>query len=683
MKIFDFEPLVQDKMPTTGSKVLRSLQNKETPLLDLLVRESIQNSLDASKNETEVSFVSVHFNTSPTPSSISTLFPELEKLQTQGTEMLEIRDTGTKGLTGVPFFTNSETSNFSKLVYDISNPQEEKDAGGSWGLGKTIYYRLGAGLVIFYSQVKNENGEYYEQRLAACFIENEKKPKRTIPNLESGIAWWGKRINSNSTTQAVEDPNDINYVLQYLGIKPFGQKETGTSIIIPFINCNRLIPRQQNNDEDNSDSSYDWFDGFTGYLASSIQRWYCLRLNNSHFRTGSGLVAYINEKQIHNSYPIFEMMQVLYNSLEIKYDSSIHKIEINNRNILTKETSGYLLTTKVDSTQLGMIEPDNHRSPFEHISCTKEGDKNPVILAFARKPGMIIGWQDPSWIGDMLKTDKGKYILALFVPNSDNLLVEKIASKTQCKTLEEYLRSIEKSDHSAWHDAYEVDIIKRIRRQVIAKINSTYNEDVIEIKEANQNVGLMRYLAKVLMPSDWGTDSRALPSKPSNIPKDIRSRNPGITITGISYPDTENTVLLSWSLYWGPKYLPSITLLFEVISENGTLSNSRWKSEKALGPYPCWIKNVELSSIKRRNPKKKNLTDETAYSYMVNEPRREIFDYNNEVHFWFTDNSFTIVDHDEVMPKSILNGKTLLSTLDSTISIQLNIKVETLKGSDK
>ena len=36
-----------DKMTNNGSYVLKSLQNKEMPLLDLLVRESIQNSLDA------------------------------------------------------------------------------------------------------------------------------------------------------------------------------------------------------------------------------------------------------------------------------------------------------------------------------------------------------------------------------------------------------------------------------------------------------------------------------------------------------------------------------------------------------------------------------------------------------------------------------------------------------------
>ena len=154
MSYFDFEPLIQNKMPTTGSKVLRSLQNQETPLADLLVREAIQNSLDASLASNTDS-VTVSFNTSTVPiQAIHDVFPELQHLKSNTQYMLEIRDLGTEGLTGVPHFDGKSNSNFSKLVYDLSNPQEKKDAGGSWGLGKTIYYRAGIGLILFYSKIQ-------------------------------------------------------------------------------------------------------------------------------------------------------------------------------------------------------------------------------------------------------------------------------------------------------------------------------------------------------------------------------------------------------------------------------------------------------------------------------------------------------------------------------------------------
>ena len=38
------------RMTESGSSLLRLIQNQDIPLLDLLVRESVQNSLDAASN---------------------------------------------------------------------------------------------------------------------------------------------------------------------------------------------------------------------------------------------------------------------------------------------------------------------------------------------------------------------------------------------------------------------------------------------------------------------------------------------------------------------------------------------------------------------------------------------------------------------------------------------------------
>lgn len=49
-------------MQESGAFLLRALQNEETPLLDLLVRESVQNALDAGRNGNKGSAVSVDFH---------------------------------------------------------------------------------------------------------------------------------------------------------------------------------------------------------------------------------------------------------------------------------------------------------------------------------------------------------------------------------------------------------------------------------------------------------------------------------------------------------------------------------------------------------------------------------------------------------------------------------------------
>ena len=58
MKIEIAEP---GKMTQSGSSLLRLIQNNSTPLIDLLIRESIQNSLDAAKDS--VDYVNMEFKT--------------------------------------------------------------------------------------------------------------------------------------------------------------------------------------------------------------------------------------------------------------------------------------------------------------------------------------------------------------------------------------------------------------------------------------------------------------------------------------------------------------------------------------------------------------------------------------------------------------------------------------------
>ena len=58
MKIEIAEP---GRMTQSGSSLLKLIQNNNMPILDLLVRESIQNSLDA-KNDTDT-YVTVDFFT--------------------------------------------------------------------------------------------------------------------------------------------------------------------------------------------------------------------------------------------------------------------------------------------------------------------------------------------------------------------------------------------------------------------------------------------------------------------------------------------------------------------------------------------------------------------------------------------------------------------------------------------
>ena len=111
-----------------GSATLKSLQNDSVSDLDLLVREAVQNSSDASLNldggSYGVSFISGTFEPrrlnlfmTGAEETLNSLYPE------DSAPFLEIRDTGTSGLTGEvrksKIAPAEDHGNFFKLIYDL------------------------------------------------------------------------------------------------------------------------------------------------------------------------------------------------------------------------------------------------------------------------------------------------------------------------------------------------------------------------------------------------------------------------------------------------------------------------------------------------------------------------------------------------------------------------------------
>ena len=159
MKIEIAEP---GRMAQTGSSLLKLIQNNDMPVLDLLVRESVQNSLDARKDNTK--YVNVEYQTGSFRSV--SLANELEGITNalnsrfgyDTAEFLAVKDSNTVGLTGEMDYQkvkDNQYGNLLKLIYEVCKPQEATGAGGSWGLGKTVYFRIGIGIVIYYSRIKN------------------------------------------------------------------------------------------------------------------------------------------------------------------------------------------------------------------------------------------------------------------------------------------------------------------------------------------------------------------------------------------------------------------------------------------------------------------------------------------------------------------------------------------------
>lgn len=289
-----------------GSVTLKSLQNDNIPELDLLVRESIQNSSDAALNLPGQSYC-VNFTTGTfIPKDFNGFLTGIEaelnsRYAAPSADFLEIRDTGTSGLTGCVKkgeLKSEDHGNFFKLIYDTGKRQTQANAGGNWGFGKSVYYRVGIGIVIFYSRIKAESG--FESRLIITLVEDEGKKNpdgsdATILNkiepLSAGKAWWG--IREGDDLLPLYDEDFINAVLDVFGLSPFSGDKTGTSIIIPYVDSKRLlgdiIPADAEIRDDVKEAfSSVWRQTIGDYLKLSIQKWYAPKLHNLQIKDISG-----------------------------------------------------------------------------------------------------------------------------------------------------------------------------------------------------------------------------------------------------------------------------------------------------------------------------------------------------------------------------------------------------------
>lgn len=311
-----------------GSVTLKSLQNDNIPELDLLVREAIQNSSDAALQEADDSFT-VKFNTGTfVPARFNTNLSGIEGILDEmfpgeTADFLEIRDTKTQGLTGplrIDDMPSDDHGNFFKLIFDTGKKQTQAGAGGNWGFGKSVYYRVGMGIVVFYSRIKIEGS--YESRLIITLVENEENPDAILAKINprsAGKAWWGIKEGKDDFLPITDDELILE-ILNVFGIPAFRPNETGTSIIIPYIDKQKLLKNiipEEANISDDIRARCTWASNFEEYLILAIQKWYAPKIHNQHlkeFCNKKWLRVYVNNKPIRydTMLPFFKLVQELY-----------------------------------------------------------------------------------------------------------------------------------------------------------------------------------------------------------------------------------------------------------------------------------------------------------------------------------------------------------------------------------
>lgn len=609
------------RMTQSGSSLLKLIQNNDMPILDLLVRESIQNSLDAYRNDSKfvkIEFLTGEFNSKQLNSNLEGVGEALDKkFKSDKSRFIAIKDSNTKGLTGKMHYDeveNNDYGNLLKLVYEISKAQESPGAGGSWGLGKTVYFRIGIGLVVYYSRILNENNKY-ESRLAVSMVEDEKKKDAVIPNktgkIKRGIAWWGEGIGNNKT-KPITNEKEINDILNIFGIKSYSGSETGTTIIIPYVDSSKLLESNRITyiNENNQEHSPFWYHGIDEYIRIAVQRWFTPRLNNPNYKYGKYLKVFINGSGIgyDNMEPVFKILQSLYNRAadkdfkEEEFDAlkgqKVTIKPVNLKGTLKLQEAGRVAHVKVNKNILKMSPPNNKENPFIYVNKENtEGESNKPIVMFSRKPGMVVSYETTGpWNDSLQPVGKDEYILGMFVLNSNN-----IVTMGDEISLEEYVRKSEMADHTSWNDwsngKASPAIIRKIQGHVRSSIAKTY-ENEESASENKINSGLSKLLGDILLPPEnFGKKATAGTRKPSGESTVATHKGVALKIdkNKIKYKTEGVTIPFNVKSKWNSK---NIFIDTYVVAENGRITAQGWEKDLGL-ELPYSISRVKINSIKR------------------------------------------------------------------------------------
>ncbi|SER70790.1 hypothetical protein [Salisediminibacterium halotolerans] len=613
-----------ERMSESGSSLMRLIQNNDLPVLDLLVRESIQNSSDAANEDTDEVRVAFTLNTFDTDSLNRHFSGIEEKLKDRFPESkgtyLEIRDSNTSGLTGPLHHSEvngSDFGNLINLVYEISKPQQREGAGGSWGLGKTIYFRIGIGLVIYYSRIKKENGEY-ESRLAACLVENEREENTLLDNgrggPKRGIAWWGAPKDSIQTIPLTDD-EEIKTILNDFNVAPFDEEETGTAIILPYVDNDELMHSARAIYTEEQRARYWWLDSPGSYLWLSVQRWYAPRIRNQAYSWNKSLHVEVNGYEITPDVmrSTFKIIQDLYNHSQYAGETygnnlltskQVHREKINLRGTFKGGgEAGEIIFAKLTRDDLLMSPPNNQKSPYEQTNSDYNDDHyNPPLIGYIRQPGMIVNYDaSGSWISKINPPETNEYIIGLFVPNSKNTLEDALSNIS----LEEYLRLGEKADHTSWNDWTVGEknpmIVSKLKTNVANKINQQYKEKETEryqTKKTSVGKSIARFL---LPPENFGKNpSSSEPKNPGSGEAEGVNRNTGrkSSIRISDSPEFEkDKILMPFELTIG-KNVKSSDLELRVMSESGSIPAKSWESEEQIGSaFPLEIEEITFDTL--------------------------------------------------------------------------------------
>ena len=611
-----------------GSHALRALNDNKDPGIDLLVREAIQNSADASVDGAyvDVDFEYKKFDCNKLKGILDD--PSLVQLKRLNNGRwdgisLEVRDIGTKGLSGPSClekvqcskdgsFSDNDLGNLIRLTQCIGQAQTKQGAGGSFGVGKTVFYRLSMAPVMFYSRFRCSDNKFGE-RLIFCFFEDQTKKLRLLQN-RTGFAWWCERVTKEGEALPAEDSEKIRRILSQLGVKPFAGKETGTSILLPLLRPGGLpsldcaLPKLL--------SSKDECENYAEYTRVAVQRWYAPRLNNHKYDKGPILRVRVNGRPVRITLPLFSLIQELYNFANTENAGSSQKdfqkitFKINSTFKDSSQTPARIAVVRIPNNDQLLVGEDM-LSPSPEIQLSNfalEEQVGAPILALVRKPGMVVSYiREGSWVRG-IPQDRNYYTVGILVLNGATVMREEFTELDgSVRTLEEYVRLNEPPAHNAWSEEKNIgnfrpDVFGAMQRGCSAAIKKALFVDEAENSASSKLSSVAAKIAGFLLPHGFGQVARPNVSivGPKKIIRGRAHQGPSLDIKKVTHLKDGFTLDLeiktgSTASQKSGKGSKQFALQICAATESGNITAETWRQEVGQ-VFPFELRSLIIDS---------------------------------------------------------------------------------------
>jgi hypothetical protein len=248
---FDWYPKVYGAGDIDGAGLRKLLGASHHDALALLVRETIQNSWDASRAPDGSSLregvtpewtFELRTLDEDEKQQLRTAFPEATSvpgvplgaaLTARTVRVIEISDRGTSGLGGPTrpdvIIPEGVTTDFIDLIFNVGAPQNTEGGGGTYGFGKIAAFGVSECSTVVYRTMPTQGAstdDSGQHRLIASTIGdhfNHRGQRHT------GRHWWGRTIDDQPQPLLGQEADDL---AKTLFSHPLDRGETGTSILV-------------------------------------------------------------------------------------------------------------------------------------------------------------------------------------------------------------------------------------------------------------------------------------------------------------------------------------------------------------------------------------------------------------------------------------------------------------------